>query len=65
MRNLEEDRKAYYKDIAATEKKKAIEIWLQANPEIGTLNGGTFYKFVDSKQVAVTPPLNATGGTAL
>ena len=34
----------------------AIEKWLQANPEIGTLNGGKFYKFVDGKQVAVTPP---------
>ena len=57
MSHTEEDRKAYIKDVAATEKKKAIEKWLQANPEIGTLNGGKYYKFVDGEQVAVTPPL--------
>tara|TARA_R110000822_G_scaffold277571_2_gene399600 strand:- start:220 stop:393 length:174 start_codon:yes stop_codon:yes gene_type:complete len=57
MRNSAADIKAFYKDKAAAEKKKAISEWLKGSPEIGTLNSGKFYKFVDGEQLAVVCPI--------
>jgi len=52
----ETDRLAFIRDTAAAAKKVQIKAWLRANPEIGQLNGGKFYKFEAGQQVFINAP---------
>tara|TARA_R110000851_G_scaffold22894_2_gene67583 strand:- start:6065 stop:6250 length:186 start_codon:yes stop_codon:yes gene_type:complete len=49
----EESRKAFRKDATYNAHHQAVTKWLQANPQIGFLNGGKYYKIVDGKTVNV------------
>tara|TARA_R110002020_G_scaffold73543_3_gene188648 strand:+ start:388 stop:570 length:183 start_codon:yes stop_codon:yes gene_type:complete len=55
MRNTNEDHNAWIKDQKEITQKAKVTEWLKANPEIGELNGGKFYKFEDGQQIFVTP----------
>jgi len=47
----EENRVAFQDDLKKAAHKKALTKWLRDNPEIGELNGGKYYKMVDSEVV--------------
>ena len=49
----EESLKAYRRDTIYNEHHQAVTVWLRANPHIGWLNGGKYYKIVDGKTVNV------------
>jgi hypothetical protein len=53
MRHSEADRKAF--NIYEAKKAYAAKIaaWLAANPEIGELNSGKFYKYIGNEIVEV------------
>ena len=53
MRHTEADRKAFNDVRIANDRKKSVAEWLANNPEIGVLNNGTYYKFVDGEMVTV------------
>ena len=57
--NNEADRIAYNKAVKAEKEAHAVLTWLRANPEIGRLNSGKFYKIVNGEQVFVKPPHEA------
>ena len=60
MRHSEKDRLAFYTDIVSIKhndataiKKEKVRKWLQANPNIGELSSGTYYKIVNDKTVYI------------
>jgi len=60
MRNSDADRTAFYLDQASINAENArrerVVAWLNANPEIGVLNGNKYYIMEDGEQVFVSPP---------
>lgn len=53
----EENRLAWHRDQASNKRKEVISKWLHDNPEIGSLNGGKFYKIENGEQVFVKAPV--------
>jgi hypothetical protein len=53
MRHSEADRKAFWEGEAAKKRAAKIAAWLAANPEIGELNSGKFYKYIGNEIVEV------------
>ena len=49
----EENRKDFNKRIVINDHRRAVMEWLRKNPEIGSLNGGKYYRIVDGKTVMV------------
>jgi len=53
MSHSEQDRKAFNSSLALTNRKKAVAEWLKANPEIGALNGGKYYRVINGQAIPV------------
>ena len=52
---VEMERIAHNNRLAEQERSEAIAQWLRANPEIGVLNGGKYYRLVDNEVVFLEP----------
>ena len=55
-RHSNEDHNAWIRDQKTIARRNQIADWLEANPEIGRLSSGKFYKFENGQQVTVIAP---------
>ena len=51
--HTEADRKAFNEARIANEHAAEVAVWLAANPEIGALNNGTYYKIENGEAINV------------
>lgn len=50
----EENRQEFNKAASKKDHEQKVSIWLQANPQIGSLNSGKYYKIIDGNSISVS-----------
>jgi len=55
MSHTEADIKAFNSDQAIKAQQAAINEWLALNPQVGQLNGGSYYYISNGEAIEVSP----------